>query len=112
MQNPSDWELIDSGDWNGVRRWMRATDDDEGTVQVRTESVGIDSILDANKRADAPDKRSEMWHVGRIPASVGLKWLVEEGLDLWNPHHQDGIAKKLMDSDYRYLVPGMARISI
>lgn len=110
MPNPSDWELIDDGSWNGVRRWMRAFDDDEGTVQVKSEGVGEQYIIEENKRAEGVDKRSELWHVGHIPASLGLKWLVEEGLDMWNPTHMDGVKRKLMDSDFRHLVPGMNRI--
>jgi len=104
------WELIDDGSWNGVRRWMNATDDDEGTVQIKSEGIGEQAIIEENKQAEERNKRSDVWHVGHIPASVGLKWLVEDGLDLWNPDHRDGIMKKLMDSDYRHLVPGMARI--
>jgi hypothetical protein len=110
MQNASDWELLDDGSWNGVRKWIRGTDEDHGSVQVKYEGLDVDPIIEQNKRADAYDKRSDVWHVGHIPASVGLKWLVEEGLDLWNPNHQEGIMRKLMDSDYRHLVPGMARI--
>lgn len=109
MHSPSDWQLIDDGSFNGLKKYIRAFDEDEGTVQVRYE--GNDhQIIEDNKRAEAPDKRSEMWHVGHIPASVGLKWLVEEGIDIWNPHHADAVTKKLMDSDYRHLVPGLARI--
>lgn len=100
--------MIDDGSFNGVRKFIRA--DDEDNVQVRYEGHDVDTIIDQNKRADAPDKRSDLWHVGHIPASLGLKWLVEEGLDMWNPDHSDGVSKKLMDSDYRHLVPGMARI--
>lgn len=104
------WELIDDGSWNGLRKWMRATDEDEGTVQIRYEGIGEQQIIEENKRADAPDRKSELWHVGHIPASVGMKWLVEEGIDMWNPDHSDALKRKLMDSDYRHLVPGMARI--
>ena len=111
MQGASEWELIDDGAWNGMRKWLRASGEDEGTVQVRYE--GLDSeIIEQNKRADAPDKRSELWHVGHVPASVGMKWLVEEGIDVWNPDHIDAVTRKLMCSDYRHLVPGMARILI
>jgi hypothetical protein len=101
-------ELIDDGTWNGVKKYLSA--DDEGNVQVRYEGHDAETIMDQNKRADPLNKRSEMWHVGHIPASLGLKWLAEEGLDMWNPDHSDGVARKLMDSDYRYLVPGMQRI--
>jgi len=104
-----DWELLDDGSWNGVRKWIRNGDEDD-SVQVRYEGIGEHQIIEENKRAEERDKRSELWHVGHIPASVGLKWLAEEGIDMWNPHHSDALKKKLMDSDYRHLVPGMARI--
>jgi hypothetical protein len=110
MASQSDWEEIDDGSWNGVKKYIRGTDDDHGSVQVRYEGHDAETIIDQNKRDEGFDRKSDMWHVGHIPASVGLKWLVEEGLDLWNPAHQDGIARKLMDSDYRYLVPGMRKI--
>ena len=108
MQNPSDWEQIDDGSFNGVKKFIRA--DDEDNVQVRYEGHDVDTILERNKRTTVKNKGSDFWHVGHIPASVGLKWLVEEGLDMWNPQHQDGLLKKLMDSDYRHLVPGHQRI--
>ena len=107
------WQMIDDGAWNGVRKFIRASDEDEGTVQVRYE--GHDSeIIEQNKRADAPDKRSEMWHVGHVPASLGLKWLAEEGIDIWSgdPDMQKRVIKKLMCTDYRHLVPGLARIRL
>lgn len=105
----SDWQLLDDGSFNGVKKYIRAGDEDD-SVQVRYEGWGGALIADQNKAMDAPDMRTDMPLVGRIPAEVGLKWLVEEGIDMWNPDHSDAIAKKLMDSDYRYLVPGMARI--
>lgn len=105
-----DWELIDDGTFNGVRKWLRATDDDEGTVEVKYEDVSAGQIIEENKRAEAPNKRGEFWHVGHVPASLGMKWLVEEGIDMWRPDHWDAVKRKLMDSDYRHLVPGMARI--
>lgn len=105
----SKWEMIDDGSFNGLRKYIRSSDEDEGTVQVRYEGVD-NEVVEQNKRAEAPDKRSDMWHVGHIPASLGLKWLVEEGIDMWNPHHMDAVTKKLMCSDYRHLVPGMQRI--
>lgn len=105
----SDWELLDDGSFNGVRKWINSTDDDEGTVQVRYE--GLDhAIIEDNKRSEGVNRQSDLWHVGHIPASLGLKWLTEEGVDMWNPHHQDAVLKKLMDSDYRHLVPGLNRI--
>lgn len=103
-------ELIDDGSFNGVKKYISA--DDQGNVQVRYEGHDVPAILEHNKQSEGRNKRSDFWHIGHIPASVGLKWLVEEGLDMWNPDHQDGLMKKLMDSDYRHLVPGHQRIII
>ena len=102
-------EQIDDGSFNGVKKFLSA--DDQGNVQVRYEGHDVPQIVEENARSEgAKGKGSDFWHVGHIPASVGLKWLVEEGLDMWNPHHQDGLMKKLADSDYRHLVPGRQRI--
>lgn len=106
----SNWEVVDDGSFNGLRKLMRATDDDEGTVEVKYEDVSAGSIIEENKQAGPLNKRGEFWHVGHVPASLGLKWLAEEGIDMWNPDHWDAVKRKLMDSDYRHLVPGMNRI--
>lgn len=105
-----DWEVIDDGSWNGLRKSIRSFDDDEGTVEVKYEDISAGSIIEENKRSEGVNKRSELWHVGHIPASVGMKWLVEDGIDMWNPDHMDAVTRKLMDSDYRHLVPGLNRI--
>lgn len=106
----SPWEVIDDGSWNGLKKSIRSTDADEGTVEVKYEGVGEQAVIEENKRADTHKVSTDLWHVGHIPASVGLKWLVEEGIDMWNPNHMDALKRKLMDSDYRHLVPGMGRI--
>lgn len=106
----SKWELLDDGSFNGMRKWLRSSDEDEGTVEVKYEDVAGDQVIEANKRADTHKIGKDVWHVGSIPASVGMKWLVEEGIDLWNPEHRPAVMRKLMDSDYRHLVPGMSRI--
>ena len=102
------WEQVDDGSFNGVKKYIRA--DDRDNVQVRYDAHDVDTIIDQNKQAGPLNKKSEMWHVGHIPASLGMKWLVEEGLDMWNPDHAEGVHRKLMCSDYRYLVPGCNRI--
>lgn len=105
MVSPSDWEMIDDGAWNGVQKFIRATDDDYGTVQVK--SVGLDAIpiLESNKRAqnEAHDKRGEMWHAAKIPASVLLEWRIKYGIEITNPNHAEGVKRLLNSSDYRHL---------
>lgn len=106
----SPWEVIDDGSWNGLKKSIRSTDADEGTVEVKYEDVSGGEVIERNKRADTHKIGKDVWHVGSIPASVGMKWLVEEGIDMWNPEHRPAVMRKLMDSDYRHLVPGMGRI--
>jgi hypothetical protein len=36
-EQPSDWQLIDDGSFNGLRKYIRSSDEDQGTVQVRYE---------------------------------------------------------------------------
>lgn len=105
----TDWEVIDDGAWNGLRRLARYSEEDEGTVEVKTEALDY-GIIEDNKRAESVDKRQDLWKVGHIPASVALKWLVEDGLDIWNPDHHEWKMRRLMDSDWRHLVPGLDRI--
>ena len=106
------WEVIDDGSWNGLRKLLRSDPLDSDTVQVKYEDVHGDVIIEENKRAETHKKSKDMWHVGHIPASVGMKWLVEEGIDMWSsdPDMRKAVMRKLMDSDYRHLVPGGARI--
>jgi hypothetical protein len=104
MPSASDWQLIDDGSFNGVRKFIRADDDDN--VQVRYEGHDAKGILDANKRSqiDTMNTRmGEMEKVASIPTSVMYEWLVKFGVNAWNPAHQDGVIKLLNSSDYRYL---------
>lgn len=104
MPSPSDWQLIDDGSFNGVKKWIRAFDEDEGTVQVKYES-DIEKQLDRNKALQNEDfdRRSEMWHVAHIPVGIMYEWLTKHGVNIWNPAHQDGVKKLLNDSEYRWL---------
>jgi len=108
----SAWEVIDDGSWNGLRKSIRSDPNDPDAVQVKYEGVGEQQVIERNKQAATHKVDKDFWHVGHIPASVGMKWLVEEGIDMWSadPDMRKRVKRKLMDSDYRHLVPGMARI--
>lgn len=108
----SDWEVIDDGTWNGLKKSIRSNALDPDAGEVKYEDVSGGSVIEENKRAETHKVDKDMWHVGHIPASVGMKWLVEEGLDMWSqdPDMRRRLMRKLMDSDYRFLVPGQARI--
>lgn len=105
-------EVIDDGSWNGLRKTLISDPNAPDDVQVLYEDVHGDVIIEENKRAATHRIDKDTWHVGHIPASVGMKWLVEEGIDMWSsdPEMRRRVMCKLMDSDYRHLVPGGARI--
>jgi hypothetical protein len=62
-------------------------------------------ILDRNKEMqnEQSGRMGEMVHVAEIPASVQLKWLIEDGIDLMNPNHSKGVKRLLNSNEYRYL---------
>lgn len=105
MSGFTNWELLDDGSFNGVRKWIRSSDDDHGTVEVKHEDVGSHLLLESNKSAqnESFDKRSEMWHVARIPAYVQLEWLTKYGVDPWDPNHAEGRRRLLNSSEYAHL---------
>ena len=47
--------------------------------------------------------KSDMWLYASIPAIVQMKWLTEEGLDVWKKEHGPRLSRKLEDPEYRYL---------
>lgn len=100
----SDWQQIDDGAWNGVKKFIRAGDEAD-SVDVRYEGNDAAQIIDANKATqnESFDRRSELWHAASIPTSVMYEWLTKFGVNAWNPHHMDGVKKLLNSGDYRYL---------
>jgi hypothetical protein len=105
MRNASDWELLDDGSFNGVKKYIRSSDDDEGTVQVRYEGFDVPIILDRNKKAQAEHNATaglgEMVHAAHIPASVLLEWFAAD--KVWAPDDMEYMTRKLNDPDWRYL---------
>ena len=105
MPSANDWQLIDDGSWNGLRKWIRSSDEDEGTVQVAYDQVNLQDYLDSNKAAqnESFDRKSEMWHAASIPPIVLMEWLTKHGVKAWDPNHADGVKRLLNSSDYAYL---------
>jgi hypothetical protein len=103
--HPNEWEMIDDGSWNGLQKWIRATDEDHGTVQVAYHQKNMAEILDANKQAqnDGFDRKSEMWHAASIPPIVEIEWLTKYGVRLKDPNHGPAVKRLLNSSEYRHL---------
>lgn len=101
----SDWEMIDDGSFNGVKKFIRSSDENEGTVQVRYDGYDVPLILDDNKRAqnDYAGRMGDGLHkAASIPASILLQWMQEDGQQavLLDPAY---LARKLNDPDWKYL---------
>lgn len=43
------------------------------------------------------------WMYASIPVGLQVKWMIEEGLDVYNVRHSDRLSKKLADPEYAYL---------
>jgi hypothetical protein len=110
----SNWEVIDDGSWNGVRKSIRSNPHDPDAIEVRHEDVGSRQIIEENKRADTHKIGKDIWHVGRIPGWILHEWYTEEGLDVYSsdPDMRKRVMKKLMDGDWRDLVPGGAKLRL
>ena len=72
-------------------------------------SADSEPVLELNK-AMANDEdfskkgiKDGWWLYASIPAILQMKWLTEEGLDIYNPQHSDRLSRKLADPEYRYL---------
>jgi hypothetical protein len=105
MSTFSPWEMIDDGSFNGVKKFIRSNDDDEGTVQVRYDGYDVPLITDSNKRAQNDwDGKFEdgLQKAASIPASVLMQWIAQDGHKavMLDP---DYLVRKLNDPDWRYL---------
>lgn len=103
MPSVNDWQLIDDGSWNGLRKWIRGNEDD--SVQVAYEQTNLKEYLEDNKRAqnDSFDRKSEMWHAASIPPIVIMEWLTKHGVRAWDPNHAEGVKRLLNSSEYAHL---------
>lgn len=103
MPSVNDWQLIDDGSWNGLRKWIRGNEDD--SVQVAYGQANLKEYLDDNKRAqnESFDRKSEMWHAASIPPIVIMEWLTKHGVRAWDPNHAEGVKRLLNSSEYAHL---------
>lgn len=103
MQSVNDWQLIDDGSWNGLRKWVRGNEDD--SVDVAYDQLNLKEYLDDNKRAqnESFDRKSEMWHAASVPPIVIMEWLTKHGVRAWDPNHADGVKRLLNSSEYAHL---------
>ena len=95
--------LLDYDPMTGLKTWHDYDETSDTTVLHYEQDV--EAVLDRNKRAqnEASGPMGDMVHVASIPASIQLKWMIEHGVDMFNPDHAKGVERLLNDPDYRYL---------
>ena len=81
---------------------------DRGERTITAETVqDVEPILDLNKALQNAGRQSgDFRHIGTIPNVVLVKWLYEEGANVWRMSaHEFGqfIRRKLNDPDWRHL---------
>ena len=81
-------------------------DDGEGGGMIISQQ-DVTPMLEANKRVQNELPRymhgKDMWPEAHIPDIIILKWLNEEGLDIFDKNAWPQVQRKLNDPDWRFL---------
>lgn len=82
---------------------------DSDGIATLTHEQDMTPIIEANKMmANDTDytkagMKADWWHYARIPNNLIHKWLVEEGIDVFDKNHKKKVFQKLNDPEYRFL---------
>lgn len=114
--------LLDYDFETGVAMWHSYDPQTDTTYIEKTQDV--EPILEANKslqnwgiggaaRLNDFSRRgikNNWWHVALIPNLIIEKWLLEEGINVFDRDHWPAVRRKLNSPDWRYLRTGTGRI--
>jgi hypothetical protein len=97
--------LFDYDPLTGIKTWFEDLDGDKFALHTEQD---VAPILNANKKKanmgrDYYAASKDMWRVASIPMSVQMKWMIEDGIDIYNEEHAPRVKKKLNDPDWRHL---------
>lgn len=107
FQPTRDWWPFSANPVTGKRTFFRCTEPGQWEFKYEQD---CEPILERNKalanhetnRAGySPSK--DFRRIGSIPAVIILKWLNEDGINVFDPNHQDAVLRKLRDPEWRYL---------
>jgi hypothetical protein len=79
---------------------------DDATLQYEQD---VEPYLELNKAMANDDDytrrgiKGDLWHYANIPVGIQMKWLIEEGLDIYDDNAWPQIMAKLNDPKYRRL---------
>jgi len=98
--------LLDHTPETGVTEWFVDSDDGK-SFSIVTEQDAQPHI-EMNKKLQGMGREyyaqdNDMWRVASIPIGIVMKWLVEDGIDVYNPEHSAAVTKKLNDPEWKYL---------
>ena len=100
-------ELFSHDPLTGLSVWFDYNDaTDETTLQYEQD---VEPYLERNKMLandtehTKQDIKDEMWQYASIPVGIQMKWLIEEGLDVFDDNAWPQIMAKLNDPQYRHL---------
>ena len=106
-------ELIEHDDLTGVSLWFEAV---EGERKFRVHHTqDVEPAIERNKSLqNAPEYkragiRADFQHVAHIPDVVIHRWW-QEGIDVFNPAHNEAVRRKLRDPEWRHLRTTLGRI--
>lgn len=86
--------------------WFEMGDDGIATLH---QTQDVSHIIEANKMMANDDDytkdgiKQDWWHYARIPNNLIHKWLVEDGINVFDKNHKKKVFAKLNDPQYRYL---------
>ena len=106
--------LLDFDPFTGVSTYHGFDHQTDKTIIHTTQDA--EPYLNLNKIRQNDDdyskngKKNNWWHVASIPIGVQLKWLKEEGIDIFDKNHRQAVKRKLNSSEYKYLRTSTGKI--
>ena len=99
-------KLLDHDPTTGITEIFHGSADGESyTIETVQNFDEVETMLRRVKSEKTLNRKSEMWHAGIIPNILITKWLVEEGINVYDKNHADAVAKKLNSSEFQLLNP-------
>jgi hypothetical protein len=81
-------------------------DDAEDKVIIRR-IVDVEPRIEANKKlqnaTDGYTPSRDLRRIASIPPSIVHKWMVEDGINIYDRNHWPAVMRKLRDPDWRWL---------
>jgi len=83
-------------------------DEKSETTYIHTEQnmqPHIELAKEAQKVASYSQNgiKNEWWHFAHLPNNIINKWLIEDGIDVFDKNHMPAVKRKLRDPEWRWL---------